>query len=424
MTAREQSTDFVLIVDDTPTNISVLAQTLRQAGLPIRVANDGLSALKQIQREPPALILLDVQMPGIDGFETCRRLKADESTRHIPIIFMTALTDKASRVEGLMMGAVDYIAKPFEQEEILARVRVHMELKQLNDQLSAKVEEKTQSLEETRSQLIEQEKLAALGQLMAGVAHEINNPMSCIANNIEPAREYVKDLSTLIRLYQQQQQSVLSPGLSKQSLSAQIEELWEECDIEFVLEDLPNLLNSMKLSIGRIKALSRSLRNFSRSESTAKVPVDIHSSLDSTLIILGHRLKSVNARAKVNITKRYGQLPPVQGYPSSLNQVFMNILANALDALENTAQPGITIQTELVGSDQVKIEIADNGPGIPPEAKAHLFEPLFTTKPLDKGTGLGLSISHEIVVDRHNGQLSCLSALGEGCCFVIVLPVG
>ncbi|MEM9150476.1 MAG: response regulator [Cyanobacteria bacterium P01_F01_bin.3] len=417
MTGCIQSSEFVLIVDDTPTNISVLAQTLRQANLSIRIANDGLSALAQVRKIRPSLILLDVQMPGIDGFETCRRLKADAATRDIPVIFMTALSDKASRVEGLSLGAVDYIAKPFERAEVLARIKVHLQLKRLTEQLENTVNARTRTLQETQDLLIEQEKLAALGQLMAGVAHEINNPMTCIANNIGPAHEYVNDLTELIKLYREHLNTPV-PAIDK---------MWEACDIEFAMEDLPKLLNSMALSIERIKDLSTSLRSFSRGESAEPVIFDIHHGLDSTLVILGHRLKSANAKSSVSVSKHYSELPPVRCFPSAMNQVFMNILANALDALEETHEPTIEIVTRRVENESsawVHIEIADNGPGMTAETQKHLFDALYTTKPVDKGTGLGLSISREIVEKRHNGRLVCESLPGQGCRFIVMLPAG
>mgnify|MGYP001793432447 CR=1 FL=1 len=417
MTGCIQSSEFVLIVDDTPTNISVLAQTLRQANLSIRIANDGLSALAQVRKIRPSLILLDVQMPGIDGFETCRRLKADAATRDIPVIFMTALSDKASLVEGLSLGAVDYIAKPFERAEVLARIKVHLQLKRLTEQLENTVNARTRTLQESQDLLIEQEKLAALGQLMAGVAHEINNPMTCIANNIGPAYEYVNDLTELIKLYREHLNTPV-PAIDK---------MWEACDIEFAMEDLPKLLNSMALSIERIKDLSTSLCSFSRGESAEPVIFDIHHGLDSTLVILGHRLKSANAKSSVSVSKHYSELPPVRCFPSAMNQVFMNILANALDALEETNEPTIEIVTRRVENESsawVHIEIADNGPGMTAETQKHLFDALYTTKPVDKGTGLGLSISREIVEKRHNGRLVCESLPGQGCRFIVMLPAG
>lgn len=413
MAASAQSSGFVLIVDDTPTNISVLAQTLRQAGLAIRIANDGVGALEQIHREQPSLILLDVQMPIMDGFETCRRLKADEKTRHIPIIFMTALSDKASRVKGLSLGAVDYIAKPFEQDEVLARVRVHLQLRQLTDRLEESVEERTRELQNAQVQLVQQEKLATLGQLMAGVAHEINNPMACITNNIDPARDYIRDLTDLLNLYKQH---CSEP-------TAEISNLLRDRDIDFALQDLPKLLDSMRLSAERIKGISTSLRNFARVDMDEKVLVDLHEGLDSTLVILGHRLKGLGDRPKITIIKQYGNLPEIPCFPSSINQVFMNILANAIDALEGIETPTITIATKLVKSDWIAIEIIDNGPGLTEVIKQRLFEPLFTTKPVGQGTGLGLSISRQIMLDKHQGRIECISEPTKGCKFVIELPV-
>jgi signal transduction histidine kinase len=413
MTTSAQSPGFVLIVDDTPTNVSVLAQTLRQAGLAIRIANDGVAALEQINREQPSLILLDVQMPIMDGFETCRRLKASDHTRHIPVIFMTALSDKVSRVKGLSLGAVDYIAKPFEQDEVLARVRVHLQLKQLSEQLEQRVEERTRELQNAQVQLVQQEKLATLGELIAGVAHEINNPMACIANNIEPAHEYIKDLSDLIALYQKHYSEPVP----------EIEDLLENRDIEFALKDLPKLLNSMYLSIERIKNISTSLRNFSRADAAVKVAADLHEGLDSTLVILGHRIKSLGERPEIVVVKQYADLPAVDCFSSSMNQVFMNILANAMDALEGVSAPIITITTRRLEDGWVAIEVADNGPGLTESAKQRLFDPLFTTKPLGKGTGLGLSISRQIVVEQHQGHIECVSDGNSGCKFVLTLPV-
>ncbi len=412
MTTSEQSPGFVLIVDDTPTNVSVLAQTLRQAGLAIRIANDGVAALEQINREQPLLILLDVQMPIMDGFETCRRLKASEYTRHIPIIFMTALSDKASRVKGLSLGAVDYIAKPFEQDEVLARVRVHLQLKQLTEQLEQRVNERTDELQNAHVQLVQQEKLATLGELIAGVAHEINNPMACIANNIEPAHEYIKDLSELLSLYEKHYSEPVS----------EISEFLENRDIEFALKDLPKLIQSMHLSVERIKNISISLRNFSRSDSALKVATDLHEGLESTLVILGHRIKSLGERPEIVIQKQYADLPAVECFSSSMNQVFMNILANAMDALEGVSNPVITITTRCIENDWVAIEISDNGPGLTEIAKQRLFDPLFTTKPVGKGTGLGLSISRQIVVEQHQGRIECVSDVSGGCKFVLTLP--
>ncbi len=416
-----KDSDFVLIVDDNPTNLSVLSQALKGAGFAVRVAEDGETAIELVQHKLPALILLDVQMPGIDGFETCRKLKADPLTQAIPIIFMTALTDTENKVKGLSLGAVDYIPKPFEQAEVIARVRSHLQLKQLTDNLEQLVAERTATLTRAQVQLVQQEKLSMLGQLMAGVAHEMNNPLSCIISNMLPAQEYVADVTNILELCQQ----------FYSQLPSAIQEAIAQTDLEFILEDLPNLLNSMQLSTERIKEISVSLRNFARTDTSVKVDVDIHSGLNSTLLILRHRLKALGQRPEIKVVKQYSPLPKIECYPGQLNQVFMNILANAVDALEEAWQQrkqvdhslAINVCTEMLEPDFVTIRIADNGVGMTDEVKQQIFECLFTTKAIDKGTGLGLAIAHQIVVEKHGGAIKVNSTLNQGTEFTIVLPV-
>jgi len=407
----------ILIVDDNATNLSVLSQSLKSVGYRVRVAIDGENAIAQVERKPPDLILLDVQMPGIDGFETCRRLKANKVTQPIPIIFMPALTDTASKVKGLSLGAVDYVPKPFEEEEVLARVKTHLQLKTLTDHLEQQVAQRTAALQTAQVQIVQQEKLSSLGQLVAGVAHEINNPINAIANNVPLAKEYVTTLHTILDLYQ----------IEHSTPSATLQQALEDADIDFVLEDLPKLLKSLELSSDRIKTISTSLRIFSRAD-TALVPFNLHDGLDSTLLILQHRLKAAGQRAEINIVKRYGELPDVECYPGQINQVFMNLLANAIDALEETwsknQQPlTIQIQTYVKDAQTAIVSIADNALGIPDDVKQRLFQPMFTTKAIGKGTGLGLSISQQIVQQKHNGQLSFTSVLGKGSEFVIEISI-
>ncbi|OUL37428.1 hybrid sensor histidine kinase/response regulator [Nostoc sp. T09] len=416
-----KDSDFVLIVDDNPTNLSVLSQALKGAGFAVRVAEDGESAIELVQHKPPALILLDVQMPGIDGFETCQKLKADPLTQTIPIIFMTALTDTENKVKGLSLGAVDYIPKPFEQAEVIARVRSHLQLKQLSDRLEQRVAERTAALAQAQVQLVQQEKLSMLGQLVAGVAHEMNNPISCIISNMLPAQEYVADITNILQLCQQYH-SQLPPEL---------QEAIAQTDLEFLLEDLPNLLNSMQLSTERIKDISVSLRNFARTDTSVKIEVDIHPGLDSTLLILRHRLKGLGQRPEIKVVRQYSPLPKVECYPGQLNQVFMNILANAVDALEEVWQQGkrvdnslvINVCTEMLEPEFVTIRIADNGIGMTEAVRQQIFECLFTTKAVGQGTGLGLAIAHQIVVEKHGGAIKVNSTLNQGTEFTIVLPV-
>ena len=292
-----------------------------------------------------------------------------------------------------------------------------------------------QKLKHAQAQLVQTEKMSSLGQMVAGVAHEINNPVNFVYGNISPARQYLEDLLGLIRLYQQHYAHPV----------AEIEQEAEAIDLKFVMEDLPKLLDSMKIGAERIREIVLSLRNFSRLDESEVKWVDIHEGLDNTLLILKHRLQACNQHPEIKIVKDYGNLPRVECYPGQLNQVFMNILSNAIDALEESvschlslvgclvqdsaiAQCSIPnlqigIRTELVRGDRLAIRIQDNGPGIPSSVSSKLFDPFFTTKPVGKGTGLGLSISYQIVVEKHGGSLRCNSRLGQGAEFIIEIPI-
>ena len=298
-------------------------------------------------------------------------------------------------------------------------------------ELGAKLKYQTKALEitvsqlkNTQSQLVQTEKMASLGQLVAGIAHEINNPVSFIAGNISPALEYASDLLSLLHLYQNHY---------PQPPTAIVDHL-ETIDVEFIRQDFPKLLQSILVGTQRIQKIVLSLRNFSRLDEADKKTVDIHSGIDSTLLILQHRLRLPATLGNtpgrmIEVIRQFGDLPPVLCYPGQLNQVFMNILNNAIDALEERAKidhnfaPQIIIRTQQLNPDQILIGIADNGPGIPPEAQKRLFEPFYTTKPVGKGTGLGLSMSYSIIVEKHQGQLSCQSQMGQGTELMIILPL-
>jgi signal transduction histidine kinase len=418
---KKSNTGFILIVDDNPTNLSVLCEALNSEGFRFRVAVDGESAIAQVERNQPELILLDVQMPGIDGFETCRRLKTNPVTQNIPIIFTTALADTDSKTKGFSLGAVDYIPKPFAQEEVIARVRVHLQLKQLTESLEQQVSDRTKALQQAQVQLVQQEKLSTLGELVAGIGHEINNPVNFISSNIPPLQEYIEAITELLLLYQQEYPKP----------TTKITSVIENLDLDFILEDIKKILNSLEIGSERIRNLSNSLRNFSRSDSDAKISADLHQGLDSTLMILQHRLKANSQRQQIAVIKNYGVLPQVNCYLGQMNQVFMNILANAIDALDEAiiqgkirdVTPQIKIATSIESEQFAVIRIADNGIGIPERLKKRLFEPLFTTKSVGKGTGLGLSIAHEIVVQKHKGVLDVNSQSGMGTEFIIKIPI-
>ncbi|RCJ35219.1 two-component sensor histidine kinase [Nostoc punctiforme NIES-2108] len=281
-----------------------------------------------------------------------------------------------------------------------------------------------QDLQNAQVQLIQTEKMSSLGQLVAGVAHEINNPVNFIYGNVIHIKEYSQHLLTLINLYQQE----------NFNHNPEITSLINKIDLEFIIDDMPKVLSSMAVGTERIREIVLTLRNFSRLDEAEMKPVDIHEGIDSSLLILQYRLKEKHKQQEIAIIKDYGDLPLVECYAGGLNQVFMNILTNAIDALyewETECLKGkvkkdlssIIIHTQVKNKECVIISIKDNGPGMTEEVKTRLFDPFFTTKPVGKGTGLGLSISYQIIVDKHNGKIKCISSPVKGTEFVIEIPI-
>jgi len=318
------------------------------------------------------------------------------------------------------------IANASLSKEILERKEAKRALLQSEFQLREKAQElelALQQLQQTQAQLVHTEKLSALGELTAGIAHEINNPINFIHVNIAYARNYVEDLLRLVNLYDKYYPNP----------AAEIQEEIEKVELNFLREDLPKLLCSMKVGTDRICVIVSSMRNFSRLDTDGMSFASIHEGIDSTLLILQHRLKANGTSPAIQLIKEYGDLPLVECYAGQLNQVFMNIISNAIDVLRDTCNlpvlnsqrscPSIQISTEVAQGDRAIIRISDNGPGMTEEVKDKIFNHFFTTKPAGKGTGLGLSISSQIIREKHCGCLECLSGLGEGTEFVISLPI-
>ncbi|ODG99509.1 hypothetical protein A4S05_04450 [Nostoc sp. KVJ20] len=321
----------------------------------------------------------------------------------------------------IIRGVADQLAIAIDQAQLYNQSRAATaaataQAEQLNQVLH--------NLKETQAQLIQTEKMSSLGQLVAGVAHEINNPVNFIYGNLTHVNEYTLGLLELVELYQK---SNVNP-------TSEVQAHIEAIDLDFMTEDLPKILTSMKMGANRIREIVLSLRNFSRLDEADMKPVNIHEGIDSTLLILQNRLKQTSGNAGIEIIKEYGDIPLVECYAGQLNQVFMNLISNAIDALDSynskrtlediEANPSqIVIRTELRNSDRITVQIADNGPGMTAVVKQRLFDPFFTTKAAGKGTGLGLAISAQIITEKHNGAIWCISEPGQGAEFWVEIPI-
>jgi PAS domain S-box-containing protein len=547
-----QPTATILIIDDTPANVGLLVDYLEDNGFRVIVAQDGLEGIKRAEFAQPDLILLDVMMPGMDGFETCARLKASDKTFDVPVMFMTALTESGEKVNAFGVGAVDYVTKPFQIEEVLARVKTHLALRAMRRQLEQqnrqlqqeiairlqtesalrltqfsvdhatvavfwlkpdggfsyandaacrlarytreellelhmydievdvtrkswghnwayikerrsytmetrvrvkgglvlplettvnylefggveyaiayvrdiserkraeqslqesyqKLKESNRQLEEMYQQLLQSEKLASIGQLAAGVAHEINNPIAFVNANLVTLQEYVTGLLQLTALYERAEDFLTG----QPDVLAKIEEMRGRVQLNHLRDDMKDLLDESLDGVQRVRRIVQDLRDFSRVGEVERQHFDLHAGLDSTLNIVRSEIKR-----KAEVVRQYGELPSIDGVPAQLNQVFLNLLINACQAIDHDGL--ITVRTGLEG-DWVWVEVEDNGCGIPADNMTRIFEPFFTTKPVGTGTGLGLSLSYGIVT-RHGGRIEISSEVGVGSTFRVWLP--
>ncbi|AFY84609.1 response regulator [Oscillatoria acuminata] len=411
----------ILFVDDEPSFEKLIRRQFRKQikseQYEFIFAGNGVEALEALQSDAEIKVTItDINMPQMNGLTLLQKIRELDSS--IETVVVSAYSDMKNIRTAMNRGAFDFLTKPIDFEDL--EITINRALSQVQ-----KMREDHKKLLDAQTQMIQNEKMTALGQLVAGVAHEINNPVGFIASNIEIAEDYMNGLIELIHSYQGK---FPEPG-------EDITEKIHEIDLEYIVNDVPEVIASMKEGSDRICYLSNSLRTFSRSDTTTKIPFNIHDGIDSTLLILKHRLKSSEVRPSIEVKKDYAELSPVICYPGQLNQVFMNLIANAIDALDEASvgrdwaemmenQPNIiTIRTYPIEGDWVAISIADNGPGMSEEVMARVFEYLYTTKPVGTGTGLGLYISHQIIADHHGGKLRCVSAPGQGAEFIIELPM-
>lgn len=386
----------ILIVDDEPFNLDLLEQELME-DYEVVTAKDGEKAIAQANSEDPDLILMDWNMPGMSGIDAVRRLRQFDAHKTTPIFMLTAQSSMENQVEGLDAGADDYILKPFDPDDLHARIRSGLRIGKLQKELAKERNDLQQALTELQVaevQLVHSEKMAGLGKLVAGVAHELNNPIGFIYANMGHFERYVGVLKGIC------DRAGVGGDDAEQAGKA--------------FSTLERLIKSCSGGAQRIKQIVIGLRTFSRLDEAERKSVDLHEGIDSTLTLLEHHMGE-----RIQIEKTYGSLPLVECYAGQLNQVFMNLLTNAADAIEGEGV--ITISTEADG-DQVTIAISDTGVGMSTEIMNQVFDPFYTTKEVGKGTGLGLSISYGIV-EKHGGRIDVESVEGEGTTFRIALPV-
>lgn len=427
----------IIIVDDEPTVHQVTQLALKNLvfdgkALTFFSGYSSQEAKELIAAHPDtALLLLDVVMDASDaGLQVVKYIREELKNKRVRIILRTGQPGDAPEESVIINYDInDYKLKvELTRQKLItttiAALRSYRDFTIIEEQ-SIKLTQALETLQNTQLQLVQSEKMSALGNLVAGIAHEINNPIGFVMGNLKIAREYVGHLFELIELYQQYYPNP----------EPEIEQQIEEIDLEYLRDDLPKLFKSLKIGSERICNISTGLRTFSRGDTEQKIPFNIHEGIDSTLLILTHRLKASELHPEIQIVKNYGELPLINCYSGQLNQVFMNLLANAIDALEESNEGKIfqeieanlnqiEIITSLIKDNKsVEIKIADNGLGISEEVKQRIFDNLFTTKAVGKGTGLGLSIARQIIVDKHKGSLTVNSEIGKGTEFVIEIPV-
>ena len=431
-----QATWKMLIVDDDP-NVhkatKIALSDLEFAGRTIELlyAYSGAEAKEILQHNRDiVLLLLDVVMETHDaGLQVVRYVREDLNDRKVQIILRTGQPGQAPEESVIIDYEInDYklkidLTRQRLMTTAIAALRAYNNLVTIERQ-TAELTNAMQYIKETQLQLVQSEKMATLGNLVAGVAHEINNPVGFISANVSAAREQLRDLLVILNLYR-----------DNASVPESIVEEIDKLDPDFIAEDFPKLMTSMQTGCDRIRNISTSLRTFSRTDSEKKTEFNLHDGIESTLLILKYRLKANESRPAIKVIKDYGNIPMVKCYAGQINQVFMNVLANGIDAFteqnENRSfkeierEPNcITINTRLdEDGKSVTVKICDNGMGISEEVKAKIFEQGFTTKKVGKGTGLGLAIARQIIEEKHSGSLICSSGLGKGTEFAIALPL-
>ena len=413
----------VLVVEDNPDMRQLLAFLLRRE-FRVRLARNGREALEAVRERPPELILTDVMMPEMSGTELCRAIKGDPQTEGIPVVLVTSKAEREMKVEGLELGADDYVTKPFHPRELMARVRSLVHLRRLQEELAernerlertnADLETALMDLKEASTQLAQSEQLAAVGELAAGVAHEVNNPINFATNALQTLRSYVADIQSVA--VKAAAIDWTDPDRARRE-TAGLEKLRRELDMDETADALGELVGIVVEGLDRTRRLVGDLRDFAAPPQGGRSEIDVRAGLESTFQLMRYAMRQAGARLETELAP---SVPRVAGEARALNQVFLNLLKNATEALEGAG--GVVCVRLSHEGDQVVIEVRDDGPGIPSAHRARLFEPFFSTKGAGRGTGLGLSICRRIV-SEHGGSIGVESFEGGGATFTVRLPV-
>lgn len=396
----------------------VVQELLSGEGHELKVAPDGKDGLDLARELSPDVIICDGTSPQINWLEVCRLVKADRELATAYFVLLTT-PEQFTGVEELDALVDDFLFKPIAKQELLGRVRAQQRSRELRLELERSQEELQQSCD----RMLQREKMSSLGELISGIAHDINNPITFIYSNLTHVQTYATDLIELLRLYQKQ---LVNPG-------AEILQKQQDMDVEFVLDDLLKIVNSMRTGSDRIRQIILSVQDFSRSDRSGWQLFDISDGLENTLLLLQHRLPAREGRRDIKVMKEYGNLPQVECYAGQLNQAFLNIINHAIDALEESSQeldesesikfkPVILITTQVIDAQRISIEIADNGMAISEDITAQISDLFLMSKPGEHTSALELAVSYRIIVEQHKGELKCFSEPGKGTKFRIEIP--
>lgn len=406
----------ILAIADAVT-LEVLQEFLSGEGHQVIVAPDAQSGLDLAQQTSPDLVICEGTSPQIEWLDLYR-MQADNSEFGTIYVILLAASDQFDSTK-LDVLVDDFVLQPIVKQELLGRVRGGFRSRQLKAQL----ERSHQELQQFHHRIIENEKMSNLGELVSGIAHEINNPITFIYSNLTHIQTYANDLIELLRMYQKQ---LINP-------SQEILQKQQDMDVEFLLDDFLKIVSSMRTGSDRIRQIILSVQEFSRSDRSGWQLFDVSDGLENTLLLLQHRLPAREGRRDIKVVKDYGNLPQIECYAGQLNQAFLNIMSYAIDALEESSQelneseainfkPVIWIRTQVVSGQRIAIEIADNGIAMSEEIKTQIFDPFFVTKPAMDASTIGLAISYDIIVEQHKGELKYFSQAGKGTQFRIELP--